>query len=153
MVSAGKVVGEPERPRIDDLTYRLIGGALCRAFHSLSVQHEAGDVDESGIFWEVVGELQRVFPDRDWRNIMTDSWPLGDDWPGRVIAEYAPPINTLRIRHHVDGKVALNFNGVPVWSIHSSGKCYTVHDDIVHSAGWTELTVGRIPWERKADKP
>lgn len=61
----------------DDPVFRLdywkVAGALCRAF--------VDDRDDE-LFWKVVAELSRVYP-FDWRNVMTDSWPLvGNDEMG-----------------------------------------------------------------------
>lgn len=58
------MVGDREALLVD---YWQIAAALCRAFK---------DDRDDPLFWLVVFELNKVYPQYDWANTMTDQWPL-----------------------------------------------------------------------------
>jgi hypothetical protein len=57
------------------IDYWKVAAALCRGVHEIGKQH--GDqVYQSSINLLVI-ELEKDYPQFDWGNVMTDSWPLG----------------------------------------------------------------------------
>jgi hypothetical protein len=59
------------------IDYWKVAAALCRGVHALRQDH-GDDVAESAINLLTI-ELERVYPNLAWANVMTDDWPLDDD--------------------------------------------------------------------------
>lgn len=62
----------PEEPF--SLDYWQVAAALCRAVEEIAINH---DVDRGTLVTSLTIELEREYPNLDWANVMTDSWPLG----------------------------------------------------------------------------
>lgn len=86
---------EPISEETFRIDYWKVAAALCRAF-----EHDR----DSELFWRTVVELDAAYPQFDWRNVMTDSWPLTK-----------PTINPTHVWRH-------NANRSPRSNEHSDGQ-------------------------------
>jgi hypothetical protein len=60
------------------IDYWKVTGALNRALHDLEQEDGDPPLTHDQVFWRVCSELTDAYPQFDWKNTLTDSWPRSE---------------------------------------------------------------------------